>query len=364
MIMSVPPSTHANTTPHQLLRPQAPAEPLQTTEAVASPQQSSTYQQLAEQDTTELPLLPPSPPDTLHITQQPPVSTQTATAVPAVYPLLTSTQTLPPVTPFNTTPIGKHLQKWGIISAGVGVGTLAMGAILGSNQQQWHPNKALTPAQHATPQQPYIVELLTEQPRWWEGKQSAQTQQYTAIALIPNSPWVVSEVPHAHISLQPQKSFALKDASGTLRLSIQQNAIKNSTNAMQPFLTVTTYKPAVLTADSIVSSGGEKEHVLNIVWDTNTKKMSAFGHEVLPKISGTTEKAIIQCLEWFHCPESLKEGLKPKNNLHLTGLMENIPLAAVFAGITSLVGAGLWLFNKPPKPLLAKENSLEALPTA
>lgn len=354
MTMFIPPllsHSYTTTTPPYSPRTQSPEE-ITPTEPLVSTQQTDTYQQLAEQNTA------PSA-DTVHIQQ----STTPNTTIPAVYPLITTPQTTLPVIPFNATPMGKHLKQWGIITAGVGVGTLTMGGLLGSNQQQWHRNNTLTPAEYASPKQAYVLELLTEQPSWWEGKQSAQAHQYTAMALIPNNPWIAAETPHAHITLQPQKNLVLRDATGAQRLTIQQNAIKNGSTGMQPFLTVTTYKSSVLNADSSIT-GGAKEYALNIVWDANTKTMRAFNNEMLPQFSGITEKAITQCLEWFHSPESLKQGLKPKNNIHLTGAKETIPLAIAFAGITSLIGAGLWVFNKPPKPLLAKENSLDALPTA
>jgi hypothetical protein len=321
--------------------------------------QPNSYQWLAEHEAT--PLLN-NPSDTLSIEYSP-----ANTTVPAVYPLVSATEnTLSQSTWQQTlasTPLGKHLQKWGIISAGVGVGTLAMGGILGSSQQQWHPQKVLTSAEQANPKQPYIVEMLTEQPSWWEGRQATQAHRYTAKVVLPNNPWAILETNQLYVTLQPQQELTIADALSVPKLTIKPAAIGKDANNMQHFLAVTTYHPPVVNADTGIS-GGSKDQVLNIVWDTTTKTMKSVNNESLQTLSPAVEKALTQCLEWFHSPESLKQGLKPKNNIHLTGLQEVIPLTVLFTSITGIVGACAWFFKKHPKPLIAAENSLNNLPAA
>lgn len=243
----------------------------------------------------------------------------------------------------KTNPFGQHAKQWGFYSAGVGLGSLMMSAVFGTGQQIWK----------ATNEANAIQTLKIETPAWWQQKQAVNTCTYKAEVSLPNNPW--SDTNQLNLEMEGDRQVYLQ-ANGKPALSLEKRYFGDKKDSV--FFEVKFLDAATIEEHSTV----KKEFL--VAWDTTEKEFSVLDNAI-KDLDDKLKASITNCLQWLHEPETLKTGLKQDKLLpHLEGLKGSVGLAVFLAGLSGLIGAGIWQFHKRPKPIKAEESNLNSLPSA
>jgi hypothetical protein len=240
----------------------------------------------------------------------------------------------------KTNPFWQYTKRLGLFTGGIALGSVALNTLIGNGQQVWK----------ATEDTAKIKELTVDVPSWWELQAKEAGTFYKALVTLPNNAWGHDN--DLSLAVQPNKSVHL-EANGKPALTVE---LQHSGEAKSPFYTVKYYN-----TDSAIASSQLKEQWQG-TWDATTKKFKLLPSEkdLLPQLNDT----IHDCLAWLHNPRVLKEGLKQDRLApHIAGLKGSVGMGAFLAGLSVIAGSALWQFHKRPKPVKAKELSLDNLPS-
>lgn len=259
--------------------------------------------------------------------------------IPAVCPLKQS-----PKASFwqllKTNPAWQYTKRLGFFSGGIALGSVALSTLIGNGQQVWK----------ATEDTAKIKELTVDVASWWELQAKEAGSFYKALVSLPNTPW--GQEQDLSLAVHPNKSVHL-EANGKPALTFE---LQHLGEEKSPFYTVKYYH-----SDATNASSQLKEQWQG-TWDATTKKFKLSLNEkaLLPQLNDT----IHDCLAWLHNPRVLKEGLKQDRLApHIAGLKGSVGMGAFLAGLSVIAGSALWQFHKRPKPVKAKEFSIDNLPS-
>ncbi len=240
----------------------------------------------------------------------------------------------------KTNPAWQYTKRLGLFTGGVALGSMALSTLIGNGQQVWK----------ATEDTAKIKELTVDVASWWELQAKEAGSFYKALVSLPNTPW--GQEQDLSLAVHPNKSVHL-EANGKPALTVE---LQHLGEEKSPFYTVKYYH-----SDATNASSQLKEEWQG-TWDATTKKFELLPNEkeMLPQLNDT----IHDCLAWLHNPEALKNGLKQDRLApHLAGLKGSVGIAGFLAGLSVIAGSALWQFHKRPKPVKAKELSLDNLPS-
>ena len=240
----------------------------------------------------------------------------------------------------KTNPAWQYTKRLGLFTGGVALGSMALSTLIGNGQQVWK----------ATEDTAKIKELTVDVPSWWELQAKDAGTFYKALVSLPNNVWGHDN--DLSLAVHPNKSVHL-EANGKPALTVE---LQYSGEEKSPF-----YKVKYYNADATNASSQLKEEWQG-TWDATTKKFKLLPKEkdLLPQV----DDMLHDCLAWLHNPRVLKEGLKQDRLApHIAGLKGSLGIAVLLASFSVITGSALWHFHKRPKPVKAKELSLDNLPS-